>query len=57
MGVVDDFNGAFQKMELAAGPHHVEIQAPGYRSIAFDVRIEPNDTVTYRGELQLLSKR
>ncbi len=57
MGTVDDFNGVFQKMQLTAGPHHVEIRAPGFRSIAFDVRIEPDDTVTYRGELQPLSTR
>lgn len=57
MGTVDDFSGIFHKMQLPAGPHHVEVQAPGYRSIAFDVRIEPNDTVTYRGELQRLSER
>jgi hypothetical protein len=57
VGIVDDFNGTFQKMELAAGPHHVEIAAPGYRSIAFDVRIEPNQTVTYRGELQPVSRQ
>lgn len=57
MGTVDDFNGVFQKMELAAGPHHVDIIAPGYRSIGFDVRIEPNDVVTYRGELQPLAKQ
>jgi hypothetical protein len=57
MGVVDDFNGVFQRMQLEAGPHHVELRAPGFRTIAFDVRIEPNDTVTYRGDLQPLSKR
>ena len=57
MGTVDDFNGAFQKMDLTSGPHHVEIRAPGFRAITFDVRIEPNDTVTYRGELQPLSRR
>ena len=52
MGTVDDFDGTFQKMELEVGPHRVEIRAIGYQSITFDVRIEPNDTVTYRGELQ-----
>jgi hypothetical protein len=57
MGSVDDFNGMFQKMDLEVGPHHVELRAPGYRTVAFDVRIELNDTVTYRGELQPLSKR
>ncbi len=57
MGVVDDFDGTFQKLELEVGAHHVEIRAPGYQTIAFDVRIELGGTVTYRGELQLLSKR
>jgi hypothetical protein len=56
-GSVDEFNGVFQRLELEVGPHHVEIRAPGYRTVAFDVRIELNDTVTYRGELQPLSKR
>ena len=57
MGTVDDFDGTFQKLELETGPHHVEIRAPGYQTIGFDVRIEFNETVTYRGELQLTSKR
>ena len=57
MGTVDDFDGTFQKLELEVGAHHVEIRAPGYQTIAFDVRIEFGDTVTYRGELQALSKR
>jgi hypothetical protein len=57
MGTVDDFNGTFQRMELEAGPHRVEIRAAGFQTITFDVRIEPNDTVTYRGQLQLQSKR
>lgn len=52
MGVVDDFDGMFQKLELEAGAHRVEIRAAGYQPITFDVRIEPNDTITYRGELQ-----
>jgi hypothetical protein len=57
VGTVDDFDGTFQKLELETGAHHVEIRAPGYQTIAFDVRIEFDQTVTYRGELQLLSKR
>ena len=56
-GTVDDFDGVFQRLELEAGPHHVEIRAPGYRTVGFDVRIDPDQTVTYRGELQLLSTR
>jgi hypothetical protein len=57
MGTVDDFDGTFQKMELEVGAHHIEIRAPGYQTIVFDVRIEFADTVTYRGELQPLSRK
>ena len=52
VGTVDKFNGAFQKLDLPAGPHHVEVRAPGYQSITFDVRIDPGQNVTYRGELR-----
>ena len=57
MGTVDDFDGTFQRMELEVGAHHIEVRAPGYQTIVFDVRIEFNDTVTYRGELQPLIKK
>jgi len=57
MGIVNDFDGTFQRMELEVGAHHIEIRAPGYQTIVFDVRIEFNDTVTYRGELQPLSRK
>ena len=57
MGIVDDFDGTFQRMELEVGAHHIEIRAPGYQTVVFDVRIEFGDTVTYRGELQPLFKK
>jgi hypothetical protein len=51
-GIVDDFNGMFQKLSIEAGPHRVEIRAPGYETLVFDVRIEANQTTTFKGELQ-----
>lgn len=50
-GIVDDFDGIFQRLHLDAGPHHLELQAPGYEPLAFDVRIEPDRTTTYRAEM------
>lgn len=47
MGVVDDFDGVFQHMNLVAGPHHIEIRAAGLEPVAFDVRVEPGQTITY----------
>ena len=50
-GVVNDFDGLFQKLTIDGGQHHVELRAPGFETLAFDVQIEPNQTTTYRGEL------
>jgi hypothetical protein len=46
-GVVDDYDGVFQHLNLEVGPHHIEIEAAGYPPVAFEVRIEPGRTVTY----------
>jgi len=50
-GVVNDFDGLFQKLTIDGGQHHVELRAPGFETLGFDVQIEPNHTTTYRGEL------
>src|SRR6185312_6053678 len=51
VGVVDDFDNAFQKLKLEPGPHHIEIRAPQHRPLAVDVMIQEDLTITYRGEL------
>jgi hypothetical protein len=53
-GVVDDFDGGFQALKLESGPHRIEIVAPGYETLAFDVRINPGQRITYRGDLRRL---
>lgn len=51
-GVVDDYDGIFQHLNLEPGPHHIEIEIdPDAPLIEFDVRIVPGDTVTYRAVL------
>jgi hypothetical protein len=49
-GTVDDFGGRGARM-LTAGTHRVEIRAPGYETLTFDVRVPENDTVTFTREL------
>ena len=51
VGIVDDFSGRYQRLNLAPGPHHVELRATGYELLAFDVNSEPRQTVDYRGNL------
>lgn len=50
-GIVDDFDGAFQAIRLAPGAYRVEIVAPGYETLSFDVRTTPGQKIRYRGEL------
>jgi hypothetical protein len=52
VGVVDDFDGIFQKMHIESGTHRIEVRAPGYEPLAFDVRITPDHKTTYEGELK-----
>ena len=51
-GVVDDFDGIFQRLHLDSGPHRIEVRAPGYETLEFEVRITPDHTTTYQGELK-----
>lgn len=53
-GLVDDYDGLFQKLNLEVGPHHIEVRAEGYETLSLDVRIEFDQTVTYKGELRKL---
>jgi hypothetical protein len=47
VGVVDDFDGTFQHLNLEPGSHHIEIRPEGAPVIAFDVNITPGETITY----------
>jgi len=51
-GRVDDFDGIFQALKLEEGPHHIQVVAPGFTTLDFDVRIESGRKITYRGALQ-----
>ena len=46
-GNVDDFDGVFQHLDLEAGEHHIEIRQEGQPPIAFDVNVQPGETITY----------
>jgi hypothetical protein len=50
VGIVDDFDGIFQHINLEAGPHHIEIAWGGYQPIAFDVYVRPGETTTFRAD-------
>ena len=51
-GHVEDFDGSVQPLTLVAGTHRIEVQAPGYAPLVFDVAIQPGQVIPYRGDLQ-----
>jgi hypothetical protein len=51
-GTVDQYDGVFQRLTLKAGGHRIEIRAPGYQTLSFEVMIAPSETVTYNGDLK-----
>jgi hypothetical protein len=51
MGVVDDFNGVWQRLQIEQGRHIVEVRKDGYDTLRFDVDVQTSSTVTLRGEL------
>ncbi len=46
-GTVDDFDGAFQHLNLEAGTHHIEIREQGQTPLAIDVNVRPGETITF----------
>ncbi len=52
VGMVDSFDGTFQKLNVGGGHHKVEVKADGYETAEFDVLVTPEQTVTYQGELK-----
>jgi PEGA domain-containing protein len=55
-GIVDDFNGHFQRLKLIPGLYHLEIRASGYQPLVFEIRVEAFETTEYRGTLQRLPR-
>jgi hypothetical protein len=51
VGIVDDFDGAGQRLSLESGTHRIEISKPGFETLGVDVNIRPHETIRYRGDL------
>lgn len=52
VGVVDSFDGVFQRLSIESGAHRVELRAEGYELVQFEVMITPGETITYKGEMK-----
>ena len=50
-GVVDEFDGIFQRLTIEIGPHEIEVASPGYESQFFEIYVDPDRTIELRGDL------
>ena len=53
VGTVDQFTPMTQPLGVGAGPHHIEVRAPGYRTMSFDVDIIAGQVIPYQGALEV----
>ncbi|MBA3271652.1 MAG: PEGA domain-containing protein, partial [Acidobacteria bacterium] len=51
-GHVDDFDGFLQALKLDSGGYRIEVRKSGFETLQFDVRVQPDRNVTFRGELK-----
>ncbi len=54
-GKVDDFDGAFQRLHVAPGPHEIVVYLDGYRSLRQRLYLSPNTTRRIEGMLERLA--
>ena len=52
IGIAHDFDGPAQPLTLSAGRHRVELQAPGYEPMVFDIDVVPGQVIPYEGGMQ-----
>jgi hypothetical protein len=53
-GVLDDFDGRFQALQLEAGEYSIEIVKPGYETLTFDTWVQAGRKITFRENLRRL---
>jgi hypothetical protein len=52
VGVADDFYDPSQPLPVMAGRHRIQVQAPGYQPLIFDVDVLPGQVIPYQGDLE-----
>src|SRR5689334_6426647 len=53
-GVVDDFDGVFQSLDLAPGEHTLELYLAGYRTVQQKIYLQPGNTFKVKYMMQPL---
>ena len=51
VGIVNEFDGVFQRLRIEEGTHTVELRHPDYEPLTLDVLIVAGEKVTFEGDL------
>jgi hypothetical protein len=51
-GTVDDFDGFMQALRLDSGGYRIEIRKPGFETLTYDVLVQYDRTITFRGKMK-----
>jgi hypothetical protein len=51
-GTLDDFDGAFQGLELESGTYRIEVESAGFEPLTFDTRVTDGRKITLHGALR-----
>ena len=54
VGIVDDFNGVFQRLHVAPGEHDLTLYRDGYRTVAQHLYVTPDSTFKVKYRMQPL---
>ncbi len=54
-GIVDDYDGTFQRLRVQPGRHDIQLWLEGYRSIKQSVYLSPDSTYKIKGEMVKLA--
>jgi hypothetical protein len=51
VGTVGEFSSQEPPLTLAAGPHHIDLTAPGYQPMSFDITVVGGQVIPYEGTM------
>jgi hypothetical protein len=51
-GRLDDFDGRFQALKMESGPYRIEVIAPGFAPLSFNVRVQRDRKLTLKGHMR-----
>ena len=52
VGIVEDFDGPVRHLNLQAGAHEIEIRPAGAQPVAFDVNVQPGQTMSVHADVR-----